>query len=164
MDESLEVIKITIETTINSIIENANLLVFDKIALFLSFVAIAISIWSVYRNEALQYKNKFFDGVLLEPLRDKLPKLIKKAINIEMSCVDEEGCAELEQFIKDFRSEILVFKYVDKEFYDKIDSELIKIDEILILMNNRNESFNNKYEELLREVGNLYKDSKKYIC
>lgn len=164
MNETLEVIKITIESTVNSIIENANLLFYDKFSLLLSIFAIIISIWAVYRNERSQYNNKFYDGVLLKPLQEKLPILINNAIDENNSTINDEAYLQLDDFIKEFRKDILVFKYVDNKFFEKIDNQLIQIDELLVVMSNRDENFKKNYDKLLKEVGKLYNISRKYIC
>lgn len=164
MEQSLEVIREVIETTINSTIENANLLVFDKFSLGISIIAIVISIWTVFRNESIQFKNKFYDKILQNPLQDDLPKLINEAINVERSDINEESCTKLEEYIGEFRQRILVFKYNDERFYRKIDKVLVDIDEQLVVMVNRNKNFSKKYSEFLNLVKKLYKLSKKYIA
>lgn len=163
MSETIDIIRTTIETTINSIIENSNLLFFDKSALLLSILAIIISVWAVFKNEYSQYKNKFYDGIFLKPLQEELPSLINNAINTEQYCINQEACTELEEYIGNFRKRILVFKYMNEKFYKKIDNILIDIDQQLVIMNNRNENFEEKYSNLLKTINKLYKESKKYI-
>lgn len=124
-----ETIKILIETTINSTIENANLLIYDRCATIIAVIAIIISIWSVFRNESKQYNNKFYDNILNNALQNDLPLLINSAIDLENMRINEESFTKLEEFIGELRRKILVFKYNDEKFYNSINTILVDIDE-----------------------------------
>lgn len=163
MNEITEVIRTAVETSIDKTIENSNLLFFDNLTLLLSILAIIISIWSVIKGEISQFKINIYDNVLSNPLQKDLPQLLNEAINLEQTCINEEACSKLEEYIGQLRKNILVFKYENCKFYGKIDSLLVKIDNQLVVMSNRNENFMEKYTELLKLVKDLYKKTRKYI-
>lgn len=163
MDESLQVIREVIKTTINETIKSANLLVFDTCSLIISIIAIIISIWTVFRSEKIQFRTKIYDNLLQKPLQEELPELINNAINEENCNINGKACTKLEKFIDKFRHKILVFKYNDLKFYKKMDSILIDMDEKLVVMTNRDANFSKNYSEFVELVKKLYKTSKKYI-
>lgn len=163
MNETSEIIRMAVETSIEKTIENSNLLFFDNVTLILSILAIIISIWSILKDETSQFKSKFYDNILLEPLQKELPQLLNEAINLERACINDVACSELEEYIGKLRKKILVFKYENYKFYEKIDKLLVKIDNQLVLMSNRNENFMEKYAELLQLVKELYRKIKRYI-
>lgn len=161
---SEETIKVLIQTTINSTIENANLLIYDRCATIISVLAIVISIWAVFRNELKQYNNKFYDKILGSELQEQLPLLLNNALDLENKRVNEESFSKLEEFIGELRKKILVFKYNNEKFYNSINKALIDIDEKMIIMTNRSENFQIKYLDLLKSIKKLYRVCKKYIA
>ena len=79
------IIETTVKTTIEEIIKNANLLIYDRIALAVSILAIVVSIvvaiLTARRTERSNYRNNYYENILLEPLQKKLPLLLHKAID-----------------------------------------------------------------------------------
>lgn len=136
----------------------------DIWTLIVAIVAVIISIWSVKRNEKVNYRTKIFEVVFKE-LFEKFPLLVNNAIDEHSYTINEDACDIVEDTIGKYRERILVLKYSDNDYYMKIDKQLIKMDEKLTLLAGyRNFTFfNNYYAAFLKEVKKLYKIVRKYI-
>lgn len=156
-----EIIRTTIATTIEEIIQYSNLLCFDRATLILSVIAIIISIWSaiwtVRKNNKQNYNNSLYEDILKEELHKKMPKLIHKSIDVKSKCVNDQEINELEEFLSKLRESILVFKYINPDFYNKLDGIIVNIDENIVLISTRNENFEKRYAILMSEIKKLYK-------
>lgn len=156
-----EIIRTTITTTIEEIIQYSNLLCFDRATLILSVIAIIISIWSaiwtVKKNNKQNYNNSLYEDILKDDLNKKMPILIHKSINIKRKCVNDKEINEIEEFLSELRESILVFKYINPNFYKKLDEIIVNIDENIVLISTRSEKFDKRYEILMSEIKKLYK-------
>jgi hypothetical protein len=156
-----EIIRTTIATTIEEIIQYSNLLCFDRSTLILSVIAIIISIWSaiwtVKKNNKQNYNNSLYEDILKDDLHKKMPMLIHKSIDVKRKCVNDQEINELEVFLSKLRESILVFKYINPEFYKKLDGIIVNIDENIVLISTRNENFDKRYGMLMSEIKKLYK-------
>lgn len=162
-----EIIQATISTTINEVIKNSNLLCFDWATLAISIIAIIISVWSaiwtVHRNNKSNYKNNVYEDVLQEALHVKLPMYMQKSIDFKNKTVNDNEIGKFQDFLIDLREKILVFKYMDEDFYKEIDKIIIKIDDNIVLINNKQDNFENIYNELVDQIKELYKCIEKYL-
>ena len=156
-----EIIRTTIATTIEEIMKYSNLLCFDRATLILSVIAIMISIWSaiwtVRKNNKQNYNNSLYEDILKDDLQKKIPMLIHKSIDVKRKCVNDQEINEIEEFLSKLRESILVFKYIDSEFYRKLDEIIVNIDENIVLISTRNENFDKRYAMLMSEIKKLYK-------
>jgi hypothetical protein len=156
-----EIIRTTIATTIEEIMKYSNLLCFDRATLILSVIAIMISIWSaiwtVRKNNKQNYNNSLYEDILKDDLQKKMPMLIHKSIDVKRKCVNDQEINEIEEFLSKLRESILVFKYIDSEFYRKLDEIIVNIDENIVLISTRNENFDKRYAMLMSEIKKLYK-------
>lgn len=156
-----EIIRTTITTTIEEIIQYSNLLCFDRATLILSVIAIIISIWSaiwtVKKNNKQNYNNSLYEDILKDDLNKKMPILIHKSIDIKRKCVNDKEINEIEEFLSELRESILVFKYINPNFYKKLDEIIVNIDENIVLISTRSEKFDKRYEILMSEIKKLYK-------
>ena len=162
-----EIIQATISTTINEVIKNSNLLCFDWATLAISIIAIIISVWSaiwtVHRNNKSNYKNNVYEDVLQEAFHVKLPMYMQKSIDFKNKTVNDNEIGKFQDFLIDLREKILVFKYMDEKFYKEIDKIIIKIDDNIVLINNKQDNFENIYNELVDQIKELYKCIEKYL-
>lgn len=162
-----EIIQKTITTTINEVIKNSNLFCFDWATLAISIIAIIISIWSaiwtVNKNNKSSYKNNVYEDALKDPLHLELPKLVQRSIDYKNKKVNDEEIDKFQDFLIELRNKILVFKYMDENFYKEIDNIIIKIDDNIVLITNKKENFENRYEELVKQIKALYKCIEKYL-
>ncbi len=162
-----EIIQATISTTINEVIKNSNLLCFDWATLAISIIAIIISVWSaiwtVHRNNKSNYKNNVYEDVLQEAFHVKLPMYMQKSIDFKNKTVNDNEIGKFQDFLIDLREKILVFKYMDEDFYKEIDKIIIKIDDNIVLINNKQDNFENIYNELVDQIKELYKCIEKYL-
>ena len=162
-----EIIQATISTTINEVIKNSNLLCFDWATLAISIIAIIISVWSaiwtVHRNNKSNYKNNVYEDVLQEAFHVKLPMYMQKSIDFKNKTVKDNEIGKFQDFLIDLREKILVFKYMDEDFYKEIDKIIIKIDDNIVLINNKQDNFENIYNELVDQIKELYKCIEKYL-
>lgn len=156
-----EIIRTTIATTIEEIVQYSNLLCFDRATLILSVIAIIISIWAaiwtVRKNNKQNYNNSLYEDILKDDLHKKMPMLIHKSIDVKRKCVNDQEINELEEFLSKLRESILVFKYINSEFYRKLDGIIVNIDENIVLISTRNENFDKRYAMLMSEIKKLYK-------
>lgn len=156
-----EVIRTTISTTIEEIIKYSNLFCFDWATLILSLIAVIISIWSVIwtvkKSNKQNYNNSLYQDILKEDLNKKMPILIHRSIDAKSKCVNDEEINELEEFLSELRESILVFKYINPDFYNKLDGIIVNIDENIVLISTRNENFEKRYAILMSEIKKLYK-------
>ena len=156
-----EVIRTTISTTIEEIIKYSNLFCFDWATLVLSLIAVIISIWSVIwtvkKSNKQNYNNSLYQDILKEDLNKKMPILIHRSIDAKSKCVNDEEINELEEFLSELRESILVFKYINPDFYNKLDGIIVNIDENIVLISTRNENFEKRYAILMSEIKKLYK-------
>lgn len=156
-----EVIRTTISTTIEEIIKYSNLFCFDWATLILSLIAVIISIWSVIwtvkKSNKQNYNNSLYEDILKEDLNKKMPILIHRSIDAKSKCVNDEEINELEEFLSELRESILVFKYINPDFYNKLDGIIVNIDENIVLISTRNENFEKRYAILMSEIKKLYK-------
>ena len=140
-----EIIQTTISTTMNEVIKNSNLLCFDWATLAISIIAIIISVWSViwtvHRNNKSSYKNNVYEDILKNALHIKLPMYMQKSINLRNRTVNNNEIGKFQDFLLDLRGKILVFKYMDEKFYKEIDKIIIKIDDNIVLINNKQDNF-----------------------
>lgn len=162
-----EIIQTTISTTMNEVIKNSNLLCFDWATLAISIIAIIISIWSaiwtVHRNNKSSYKNNVYEDILKDSLHNELPIYMQKSIDFKNKKVNDNEIDKFQDFLMELRSKILVFKYMDEKFYKEIDEIIIKIDDNIVLINNKQENFENRYEELVNQIKALYKCIEEYL-
>lgn len=162
-----DIIQTTISTTIEEIIKNSNLFYFNWTTLTISIIAIIISIWSVIwtvnKNNKSSYKNNVYEDILKNPLHKELPSFIQKVINVETRKINENEIDKFQEFLMGLRKEILFFKYMDNKFYNEIDSIIMQIDDNIVLMINKKENFDYRYEELIKQVKRLYKCVEKYL-
>ncbi len=162
-----ELIRITIQTTIEEVIKKSNLLQFDFANFWISITAICISIWSVYftlkKSSQANYYRDLYNNLLKDLLQDKLPQIINKSFNLNSKTVEQSGINEFEEFIGKFRSNLLVFKYINKKFYKKMEEILVSLDEKIVVISTRSENFQEKYEHILEDVNHLYKTVDKYL-
>lgn len=162
-----EIIRTTISTTINEIIKNSNLLYYDISTLVISIVALIISIWSAIwtarQNNKLSFKNHVYEDLLKKPLQVDLPKFVQKSIDYTNKKIDDEIIDEFQDFLMNFREQILLFKFTNERFYKKIDNIIIKIDDNIVLITNKQENFEVRYNELVKQVKELYRCVEKYL-
>ncbi len=162
-----EIIQTTISTTMNEVIKNSNLLCFDWATLAISIIAIIISVWSViwtvHRNNKSSYKNNVYEDILKNALHIKLPMYMQKSINLRNRTVNNNEIGKFQDFLLDLRGKILVFKYMDEKFYKEIDKIIIKIDDNIVLINNKQDNFENIYKDLVDQIKELYKCIEKYL-
>lgn len=162
-----EIIQTTISTTMNEVIKNSNLLCFDWATLAISIIAIIISVWSViwtvHRNNKSSYKNNVYEDILKNALHIKLPMHMQKSINLRNRTVNNNEIGKFQDFLLDLRGKILVFKYMDEKFYKEIDKIIIKIDDNIVLINNKQDNFENIYKDLVDQIKELYKCIEKYL-
>lgn len=162
-----EIIQTTISTTMNEVIKNSNLLCFDWATLAISIIAIIISVWSViwtvHRNNKSSYKNNVYEDILKNALHIKLPMYMQKSINLRNRTVNNNEIGKFQDFLLDLRGKILVFKYMDEKFYKEIDKIIIKIDDNIVLINNKQDNFENIYKDLVDQIKKLYKCIEKYL-
>lgn len=162
-----EIIQTTISTTMNEVIKNSNLLCFDWATLAISIIAIIISVWSViwtvHRNNKSSYKNNVYEDILKNALHIKLPMYMQKSINLSNRTVNNNEIGKFQDFLLDLRGKILVFKYMDEKFYKEIDKIIIKIDDNIVLINNKQDNFENIYKDLVDQIKELYKCIEKYL-
>lgn len=159
------IIETTVKVTIEETIKNANLLAYDRLALIISILAILVSIivaiWTVRRTEKSNYRNNYYENILLDPLQKKLPLLLHKAIDNQR--INKKEADKLEKYITEFRNIILPFKYIDEKFYKKFDRKLIELDETLVILYSKTENFDNNSRKLYNTAKQLYKLSEKYL-
>ena len=86
-----------------------------------------------------------------------MPILIHKSIDIKRKCVNDKEINEIEEFLSELRESILVFKYINPNFYKKLDEIIVNIDENIVLISTRSEKFDKRYEILMSEIKKLYK-------
>ncbi len=162
-----EIIRTTISATINEVIKNSNLFCFDWATLIISIIAIIISIWSaiwtVNKNNKSSYKNNIYEDILKNSLHIELPKHMQKSIDYKTKTVNDEEIDNFQDFLIELRNRILIFKYMDDKFYKKIDDIIIKIDDNIVLIINKKENFNDRYDELLKDIKDLYRCVEKYL-
>ena len=162
-----EIIRTTITTTINEVIEHSNLFCFDWATLVLSIIAIIISIWSVIwtvnRTNKYSYKNNLYDDVLKVQLHKELPSFIQRSIDLNSKSINDEEIDKFQEFLGKLRVDLLVFKYMDNKFYEEIDNIILKIEDNIVLIVNKKENFDKRYEELVCQVKKLYKCVEKYL-
>lgn len=162
-----EIIQTTISTTMNEVIKNSNLLCFDWATLVISIIAILISIWSaiwtVRKNNKSSYKHNVYEDVLKDSLHIELPKFVQRSIDYKNKKVNDEEIDKFQDFLIELRSKILIFKYMDEKFYKGIDDIIIKIDDNIVLITNKQENFENRYGELVGQIKALYKCVEKYL-
>lgn len=162
-----EIIQTTIETTIEKVIQYSNLFCFDWATLILSGIAIIISIWSaiwtVHRNNKSSYKNNLYEEVLKKALQKELPSLMQRSIDINSKTTNDIEINKFEEFLMCLRKDILVFKYTDNKFFEKIEKTILKIDDNVVLISTRKENFEKRYAELVKEIKKLYKYTEKYL-
>lgn len=162
-----EIIQTTISTTMNEVIKNSNLLCFDWATLAISILAIIISIWSaiwtVHRNNKSNYKTNVYDDVLKSALHNELPKFMQKSIDFENKKINDIEIDKFQDFLINLRKKILVFKYMDNKFYNEFDKIIIQIDDNIVLITNKKENFENRYNELVNNIKSLYKCTEDYL-
>lgn len=156
-----------ISTTIKEVIKNSNLLFFDTVNLIFSVVAFIISIWSVtwtiHKNNNTNYKNNLYEDILKKPLHKELPMHIHKSFNINSKVTNDDEINKFEDFLMSLRKDILIFKYIDNNFYKKMEATIIKIDENIVLINAKKGEFDLKYNNIIKATKKLYKYTKKYL-
>lgn len=162
-----EIIQTTISTTMDEVIKNSNLLCFDWATLVISIIAIIISIWSaiwtVRKNNKSNYKNNVYEDILKDSLHIELPQFMQKSIDYTNKRVNDEEIDKFQDFLMELRSKILVFKYMDEKIYKEIDDAIIKIDDNIVLITNKQENFEKRYEELVKQIKLLYKNIEEYL-
>ena len=162
-----EIIQTTIATTIDEVIKNSNLLCFDWATLAISIIAIIISIWSaiwtVRKNNKSNYKNNVYEEILKDSLQIELPRFMQKSIDYINKRVNDEEIDKFQDFLMELRRKILVFKYMDEKIYKEIDDAIIKIDDNIVLITNKQENFEKRYEELVKQIKLLYKHIENYL-
>lgn len=156
-----EIIHETISTTMNEVIKKSNLFCFDWATLVISIAAIVISIWSaiwtVHKNNKASYKNNVYEDILKEALHIELPKLMQRSIDDKNKKVNDEEIGKFQDFLIELRSRILIFKYMDEKFYKEIDDIIKKVDDNIVLIINKQEDFESRYKELVKQIKILYK-------
>ena len=120
-------------------------------------ISIWSAIWTVRKNNKQNYNNSLYEDILKDDLQKKMPMLIHKSIDVKRKCVNDQEINEIEEFLSKLRESILVFKYIDSEFYRKLDEIIVNIDENIVLISTRNENFDKRYAMLMSEIKKLYK-------
>ena len=88
---------------------------------------------------------------------------MQKSINLRNRTVNNNEIGKFQDFLLDLRGKILVFKYMDEKFYKEIDKIIIKIDDNIVLINNKQDNFENIYKDLVDQIKELYKCIEKYL-
>lgn len=163
-----EIIQTTIKTTIEEVNNNSNSIAFNITTITLSALAIIISVWAAIwttrKNNKLNYKNNLYENVLQDILQKQIPVLIQKSLNADCKKVNENQINKLEKLItKDLRNAILVFKYIDNKFYNKMEETIIKIDDDIVLISTRQNNFDRMYGELIKNIESLYTYVERYL-
>lgn len=140
-----ETIKTIIETTINETIKNSHLFAYDWITMIISIIAIVISIlvaiWTAKKSNKSTYKNMLYTDVLEDDMFVKLPQIINECVDINSKTINDDKVNEFGLYIIDLKKKILVYKYVDEKFYKQIDADLTEIDENMVLIDNKKNTF-----------------------
>lgn len=162
-----EIIQTTIQATMQEISNYSNMSAFDWITHILSIVAIISSIacviWTVKKGNKQTYNTSLYDDILKDDLNKTLPLLIHKSVDCSNKKVNQKEVEKLESFLLKLREKILVFKYIDLKFYEKLEKNIIDIDEKVVLISSRKEGFDRLYKELSEKVRSLYKTIEKNL-
>jgi hypothetical protein len=133
------------------------------IAIVISIIAIFISIWTVKRGEKKNYNNKYYDSILSEFLESKLPILMNNTIDRKSRTISDEDYEILDEELERFREKILVFQYINNEFYTRLDANIIELDEKLITISGKSEYFDRTYEAINKILVKIYKDVEEFL-
>ena len=163
-----EIIQTTIKTTIEEINNNSNSIAFNIVTITLSILAIIISIWvaiwTTKKSNRLNYKNKLYENILQDIFQKQIPALIQKSLNVDCKKVNEDQIDKLEKLItEDLRNAILIFKYINSQFYNRMEKTIIEIDDDIVLISTKEDNFDRMYEKLIKDMKNLYSYVEKYL-
>lgn len=92
-----------------------------------------------------------------------MPSFIQRSIDLNSKSINDEEIDKFQEFLGKLRVDLLVFKYMDNKFYEEIDNIILKIEDNIVLIVNKKENFDKRYEELVCQVKKLYKCVEKYL-
>lgn len=95
----------------------------------------------------------FFNKLFLDILLEQLPNALDEAIETNLKQTDG-----LEDVMITLNKKIIAYKYLDKEFYNKIYNQVVEIDEFLVLYKNKkNKNIGVQNTKLEEKIELLYK-------
>lgn len=97
----------------------------------------------------------FFNKLFLDILLEDLPLALDEAISTNLKETDS-----LEDIMVDLNKKIIAYKYMDKDFYEKIYNQVVSIDEFLVSDKNKNvknlSAQNAKLEEKVEKLYQIF--------
>lgn len=137
--------------------------IINIITTILSIIAIVVSIVTFIKGNKLSRKvaektlnQKFFEEVFLEYIVSKFPNELVKLEDANIRTKSE--CSEIEEIVSEILNKAMFYKYFDKDFYDKIKTILLDIDEkiVLALDNEINRHLFDEYKSQIIELTNRF--------
>ena len=122
-----------------------------------------VALASFFANAEYDYNNKYYDSILSEFLESKLPILMNNTIDRKSRTISDEDYEILDEELERFREKILVFQYINNEFYTRLDANIIELDEKLITISGKSEYFDRTYEAINKILVKIYKDVEEFL-
>ncbi|MGL5965437.1 MAG: hypothetical protein ACRCZ9_00750 [Fusobacteriaceae bacterium] len=130
----------------------------DIIAILSLLGTIGIGIYTANltnRINKISLNANFFNKLFLDILLEKLPEALDEAISTNLKETDS-----LEDIMIDLNKKIVAYKYMDKDFYEKVYNQVVNIDEFLVLDKNKNikntSAQNTKLEEKVEKLYQIF--------
>lgn len=138
--------------------------IFAAVSVIISIIAIAVSIWAVKRGEKKNYYTNCYNKLLADFFEVQLPKMIKNTIDSNSKIVNDDNYKILDKSIEEFRATILVFKYINNDFYTSMDKNIIELDEKLTnICTTKKEYFENTYNSINKILTQMYEDIRTFL-
>jgi len=126
------------------------------LAFLASIISLYISIKNAEKVNKLSQKTKYYDFIFKDNLMMKLPTLYLKYVEDSPYEPNITIVQEFQDFIEEFRKNILPLNFSDSNFYDKIDKLLVSIDDTVVRISGHKNEFLSLKEKLNNQIKDLY--------
>lgn len=137
-------------------------IVLSIITILISAAAFIYSLVNSDKINRINLRINYFD-IFKDDLTKLIPEFYTSFITNESYIVNDSIGLEFEEYINKFRKKIKFLKFVDKKGYTKLDANLIKLEEEIIILPTRKE---NREEHILlidNIIKKIYKTLNKHF-
>lgn len=137
---------------------------FEKFSIVMMIITLALSITSIIwsyttskKTNKISLREKYYNDVFKNILIKQIPDLYTKFINTDNKTVDESISVEFESTIGELRKKIKFLKFTNEKVYTKMDKVLVKIDDAIVLLSSKMDSFERIQPDMEQSIKEIYK-------
>ncbi len=127
------------------------------LTLGMSIISLKVSLAVSQKDQAIKIREKYYDEIFSEMITKKIPYLYNKFVNKEIGNINVSISSKFEKEIGFFREKIRFLEFNYPNFYKELDSQLIDLDDKVVLLSTKPENVQRLIPEFYDGISNVYR-------